>query len=196
MSKIVLLLGGARSGKSSFATRLAQNLANDQVHFIATAQPLDEEMKDRIAHHQQDRPESWQLSEQPYFPAVALEVSGATQRAKSVVVLDCLTILTANWLMFEEGTPEEREHRLHQAVGSFLTACRDQNLTAIIVSGEVGSGVVPAVPSGRQFRDWLGRLNQILAQQADECLLMVSGLPLDLKTQSTTLDDVTNRLQS
>ncbi|HEY0730054.1 MAG TPA: bifunctional adenosylcobinamide kinase/adenosylcobinamide-phosphate guanylyltransferase [Pyrinomonadaceae bacterium] len=170
--KLILVLGGARAGKSTFALRLAKEIAGEgSVTFIATAQALDEEMSQRIARHREERPSHWTTIEEPYrLDEALIKVSNP-----GVALVDCLTLFTSNWLLRED------EHTLNEVSNRFLTNVRSQSQTVIVVSNEVGLGLVPETPLGRSFRDLLGRVNQQFAEAADEVYLLVAGLPLRLK---------------
>src|SRR5438874_2134155 len=177
--RMILLLGGARAGKSSYAMRLAQvgeRASGDVVCFIATAQGLDEDMTKRIARHRADRPTNWRTIEEPCQIDEALrQASGAR-----IVIVDCLTLFVSNWLMRHEDE-HECEHFVRQITRDFVELARSRQQTIICVSNEVGLGVVPDTSLGRVFRDLLGRVNQDLAAAADEVYLLVAGLPLQLK---------------
>jgi len=171
--KVVLILGGARSGKSGFALRLAQELGQ-KVLFVATAEPLDEEMRERIEEHRKRRPESWRTLEAP------LEVGRRISQElkdEEVVLIDCLTLLLSN-LMGEGGKLQERAEA---ELEGLLRCMEEARASFILVSNEVGMGIVPEHKSGRLFRDLQGRANQLLADRADEVYFMVAGLPLRLK---------------
>lgn len=169
---ITLILGGARSGKSRYAQQLAS--VSDKVTFIATAQPCDDEMRERIQRHRQERPASWSTVE----VQVDLDTAIAEHSTSSeVLLIDCLSLYAAN-LMTAERSNEER---IQERVNSFCRALRTAGASVIVVSNEVGSGVHPSHPSGRFFRDLLGRINQQVAQEADHVLLMVAGIPLPVK---------------
>jgi adenosyl cobinamide kinase/adenosyl cobinamide phosphate guanylyltransferase len=138
------------------------------VSFIATAEPLDEEMKERIRRHQQERPPGWETLEAP------LEVPQALGQARhGVVLLDCLTLWVSNLLLAGRAVEGEVERLLEVAGRS--------GKTLIAVSNEVGMGLVPENPLGRRYRDLLGAANQRLAQEAQEVYLLVAGLSLRLK---------------
>lgn len=170
--KLILVLGGARAGKSTFALRLAKDYAGEgSVTFIATAQALDAEMEQRIARHREERPKNWTTIEEPYHLDEALvNVSDS-----GVALVDCLTLFVSNWLLRED------EHTLNEVTQRFLANVRSRTQTVIVVSNEVGLGLVPETPLGRTFRDLLGRVNQQFAEAADEVYLLVAGLPLRLK---------------
>ena len=170
MSRLILVLGGARAGKSAFALRLAEaQLGDRQGCFIATAQALDTEMAERIARHREERSARWITIEEPYQLDAALR-----QAAESTVVLiDCLTLFVSNWLLRSEN------EAMQTIVERLLANVKSQ--TVICVSNEVGLGIVPDNPLARTFRDLLGRVNQQFAAAADEVYLLVAGLPLKLK---------------
>lgn len=176
-SGITLILGGVRSGKSRFAQQLATELG-ERVLFIATGVPMDEEMRRRIELHQKARPKTWRTLETPTGVAKAI---GEHIKDADVVVLDCLTFLVSN-LMDNVHETEELE-ALEKEITGELSELLEQKKSAslIIVSNEVGMGVVPAYPLGRAYRDLLGRANQFIAQRADRVYLMIAGIPLELK---------------
>jgi adenosylcobinamide kinase / adenosylcobinamide-phosphate guanylyltransferase len=170
--RLVLVLGGARAGKSTYALGLAQE-KDGPVCFIATAQAFDDDMSARIDRHRSERPSQWQTIEEPY------EINRALHEASeaSVVIVDCLTLFVSNWLLRED----ECEHILREITADFVNTARSQRQTIICVSNEVGLGVVPETRLGRTFRDLLGRVNQDFAQAADEVYLLVAGLKMQLK---------------
>ena len=174
-SEIILILGGARSGKSRFAQQLATELG-ERVLFIATGVPMDEEMRRRIELHQKTRPKTWRTLETPTGVARAI---GEHIKDADVVVLDCLTFLVSNLM---DNETEESE-ALEKEITAELSELLEQKKTAslIIVSNEVGMGVVPAYLLGRAYRDLLGRANQFIARRADRVYLMIAGIPLELK---------------
>lgn len=168
---VTLVLGGVRSGKSRFAQQLGSGYPS--VAFIATARDTDDEMKAKIARHRLDRPAEWSTYEEPLKVA---EVLQAIDGRFEVVLIDCLTIFAANLLEFEAQGGD-----LDGAVRLFCDTLGSCQSSVILVSNEVGSGVVPEYASGRRYRDLLGELNQAVAAAADNVLLMVAGLPLVLK---------------
>ncbi len=170
--KLILVLGGARSGKSAFAQRLAASHA-DQVLFVATAEPGDEEMRARIAQHRADRPARWRTLEVPQAVASAL----ATVDPAPVVLLDCVTLWVTNLLHTREATWEAAARELEALLAWYHT----HPVELIVVSNEVGLGIVPADELSRTFREWLGWFNQRLAAEADAVYFMIAGLPIELK---------------
>jgi len=164
---LVLLLGGARSGKSRLAVRLASERGKPVV-FVATGEAGDEEMAERIARHRAERPAGWRTVEEP----VALLDALAATPADATVVVDCLSFWVANLL--DSRTAAEIEQEAAEAAA--LAAARD----TIAVSNEVGMGVVPATPLGRAYRDVLGRVNATWAGAAAEAYLVVAGRRLAL----------------
>lgn len=174
-SEIILILGGARSGKSRFAQQLATELG-ERVLFIATGVPMDEEMRRRIELHQKARPKTWRTLETPTGVAMAI---GEHIKDANVVVLDCLTFLVSNLMDNETKESEALEKEITAELSELLEQKKSASL--IIVSNEVGMGIVPAYPLGRAYRDLLGRANQFIARRADRVYLMIAGIPLELK---------------
>lgn len=173
MSKVTtLVLGGARSGKSLFAERLAR-AAGDGATYIATATAGDDEMRARIAHHQRRRDAGWRTVEEPLAVAEAIRRETA---AGQPVLVDCLTLWLSN-LMFADLDVEDETGRL-------IAALADARGPVVLVSNEVGMGLVPDTPLGRRFRDAQGRLNQAVAAAAPRVVFVAAGLPLELKTPS------------
>ena len=197
--RLILILGGARSGKSTFAERLVTSSGRTagsagSVAFIATATADDDEMRARIARHRASRPREWHTIEEP------LDLVGAVRQAyklADVLLLDCVTLWLGNMLAQESGQRESDdkgkeelcitsnlfdERPLNQ-IEELLTVVQSAgpNKTLIVVTNEVGLGVVPAYPLGRVYRDTLGYVNQRLAQAADRVYLMVAGMAVDIK---------------
>ena len=173
--ELILLLGGARAGKSAAAERLAQ--AGRRVLFIATAEALDEEMVRRIAAHRARRPSAWDTLEEPLDPGAA--ASPILDRYDTVV-LDCLTLWVNN-LLLRHPDGSGAEAAILEATGALLELTERSTATWIVISNEVGLGVVPPSPLGRTYRDALGRVNQLVAARANRVYLMVAGLTLELK---------------
>jgi adenosylcobinamide kinase/adenosylcobinamide-phosphate guanylyltransferase len=167
---LVLLLGGARSGKSALAVELAAQARRDVV-FLATAEARDEEMRARTARHRADRPGHWRTIEAP----MDLEAALSAVAADDCLILDCLSIWVANLL--EAGRSAAQIAELAEAIA---VQVRGRPGLTVAVSNEVGLGVVPATPLGRRYRDLLGRVNALWAKAADEALLVVAGRVLPL----------------
>lgn len=183
--RLTLILGGARSGKSRYALRLAaersqQNGQSRPVLYVATAQAGDDEMRERIAAHRAERPGHWRTLEAPLNAGAAI---AALPDDYAVVLVDCLTLLANNVIapLPEPVTEAPAARALQAEVDGLLAARATSRAEWIIISNEVGLGLVPPYPLGRAYRDALGRANQGLAAAADEVLFMVSGLPLKLK---------------
>ena len=174
-----LILGGARSGKSSYAQKLAEE-SGKSVTFLATAQALDEEMSARIRKHQSERPQQWQTFEIPFDIA-----SHSKEINSEVVILDCITLLVSNLIMkfVEDDLVEEGPFMkaVQKEMEELLSAIRVSNQRWIIISNEVGLGLVPPYPLGRVYRDGLGWANQRLAKEAKRVLFMVAGIPMVVK---------------
>jgi adenosylcobinamide kinase/adenosylcobinamide-phosphate guanylyltransferase len=191
MKTLTFVLGGARSGKSAFAQTLAQQRGGDEVLYAATLRETpdvlnDAEMRTRIQRHQSSRPAAWRTVVVGVGADPAREVSNALGAAR-VVLLDCLSLFVTGVLFGdtehydEAALAREAEQRAVDAVSNLLQAYRQHDVTWIVVSNEVGMGVVPAYASGRIFRDALGRANQYVARMADEAYFVVAGLPQRLK---------------
>jgi len=189
MGNIVLVLGGARSGKSGFA----QSLISDQerhclrtsVFYVATAGIEDDEMARRVARHRADRPDRWKTLE------AQNDVVGTLEEipSKSIVLLDCVTMMVTN-LMFSrrtewDGLSMEDERLVEQfvlgEVDRMLEVFRRRDISAVLVSNEVGQGLVPPYPLGRIFRDIAGWANQRIAKEADSVYLITAGIPQIIK---------------
>lgn len=184
-NRCIFVLGGARSGKSRFAQKLAESRGGE-VLFVATAEPLDRDMRERIEKHRRERPDSWRTIEAPIDLAARIEnnLNGAT-----VVLVDCLTLLVSNLLLGQErGFPptaeipaDEAESRILQEIHALVRLMRSAPAAFVIVSNEVGWGIVPESRLARIYRDILGRANQLVAEHADEVYLMAAGIPLKVK---------------
>lgn len=171
MSKrLTLILGGVRAGKSSYAQRLASRGA--RVLFLATAEAGDAEMEARIRAHRESRPAEWDTLEEP------LDVAGALApvlHRYDTVLLDCLTLWVSNLLLSDGDIDIPAE------VWRLLEVYREGDASWVVVSNEVGLGVVPATELGRAFADELGRVNQLVAAEADAVYFMAAGLPIAMK---------------
>jgi adenosylcobinamide kinase/adenosylcobinamide-phosphate guanylyltransferase len=174
--ELILILGGAGSGKSAFAQRLAQQKA-EKVLFVATAEAKDSEMTMRIRRHRRRRPGQWHTVEEP------LELARVIGEAMShqIAIVDCLTLWVSNLLQANEAQkPSGQEATVLAAARGLVDAYEKGEATLIIVSNEVGMGLVPPYPMGRLYRDVLGGVNQLLAAQANRVYLMVAGLAVEL----------------
>ncbi len=177
VSGLTLILGGARSGKSSFAEKIARE-AGKSVLFIATATANDIEMAERIRKHQASRPPEWQTLELPHNIAHHLDSSAAP-----VVIVDCITLLVSNVLCsLPEDTQDDVILRHSQIeIDELIAAQARCGGQWLVVSNEVGLGLVPPYPLGRIYRDALGFANQALAREASRVILMVAGIPMVIK---------------
>jgi adenosylcobinamide kinase/adenosylcobinamide-phosphate guanylyltransferase len=172
-NRVILIIGGVRSGKSRYAQKLAER--SKRVTFVATAERRDdEEMREKIERHRAERPSNWTTLEEPLSLAQCVL---SAEAASDVVLIDCLTLFASN-LLEAHGDNLEAARR---QVDDLCAAIKSPSCTVILVSNEVGSGVVPAYALGRRFRDLVGEINQRVAAVADTVLFMVAGLPLALK---------------
>lgn len=173
---ITFVLGGARSGKSSWALRYGDNLKGfNRYYYVATAEALDEEMKERICRHREERSKVWQTIEEPinlHFVLSKLNQKGA------IVLIDCLTLWLSNLLFRNKDNLKRLVENLEREIRSFKET---EEKWLIIVSNEVGLGIVPESPLGRLFRDEAGLLNQRIAEIADEVYFIIAGQSLLLK---------------
>jgi adenosylcobinamide kinase/adenosylcobinamide-phosphate guanylyltransferase len=178
--ELILILGGARSGKSIYAEQLALELGGPDVLYVATAQAFDDEMRTRIAAHRAARPQGWRTLE---APSLITGWRPAELGSARVVLLDCVTLLASNALLAAGDEPAipAGEAAVAGEIDALLAAYRAGTASWLVVSNEVGLGLVPPYPLGRVYRDALGRANQRLAAAADRVLFMVAGLPLTVK---------------
>lgn len=182
---IQLVTGGVRSGKSRYAEKLANR--SEQVTYIATALPIDDAMKDRIQHHQKSRPQAWKTLERDRdFHQVRNQ---EIWQGSNLFLLDCITILVTNHMMdaeidYDACTMEEinsLEKKILAQIKQLIDQAVVDEKDLVIVTNEVGLGLVPSYRLGNYFRDIAGRVNQYLAERADEVYLCVSGIPLCIK---------------
>lgn len=177
-SALLFVTGPARSGKSRFAADLA-SAGPGPVTFLATGVATDPEMARRIAAHRSERPAAWRTVE---APRDALGALGRAAEGSGTVLLDCLGFLVANWMEeLRAGADPAAEAEIGARAAALAAAARDCRARVIVVSNEVGWGLVPDHPSGRLFRDLLGRANQTMARHADRVWLVVAGLAVELK---------------
>ena len=179
MGKIILVTGGARSGKSSFAEKFALKLGNNRAAYIATAQIFDDEMKYRVKLHQQRRGENWTTFESPFNADKTI-----LQVAKNfdVILFDCVTIYLSNFICTENLDDEKILHeKFCTLINNLIGAVKKSDATVIFVSNEVGCGIVPENKLARHFRDFAGLANQMLANEAEKIFLTVAGFAVDVK---------------
>jgi adenosylcobinamide kinase / adenosylcobinamide-phosphate guanylyltransferase len=171
--QVTLVLGGARSGKSHYAQTLASGYR--RVTFVATARRSDAEMRERIARHRRERPARWKTVE---ASADLHKTIASESRKADLLLVDCLTLFVANAM---SRNPKKGSARI--VTEQVCQAIRASKASVIVVSNEVGSGIVPVYRSGRIYRDLLGQLNQEIAKIADTVVLMIAGIPLMVKAQ-------------
>ena len=172
MGKITFVLGGTRSGKSSYAVKHAEKLSS-KVAYVATCVPYDDEMHDRIRLHRQERPSLWITVEEPLNLVPKLKEIDAKV---DVMIFECLTLFVSNLLM-----EDLEENDINERVNQVMLTLKEVKYDSFIVSNEVGLGIVPEHALGRKFRDIAGRANQAVAQHADEVVFVVSGIPMQVK---------------
>ncbi len=171
-----LVIGGARSGKSKCAEHLARKWEMEgtgPVIYLATAQITDEEMGKRIKRHQDERPSHWLTVEEPLCPHEAIRHFSKEQ----IVILDCLSLLLNNWMFLGDCSEEQFFSRVHELCSTIAQS----EARIIVVTNEVGQGIVPADGVTRKYRDWLGWFNQEMAQIASTVIWVVAGIPVDLR---------------
>jgi adenosylcobinamide kinase/adenosylcobinamide-phosphate guanylyltransferase len=174
---LILVTGGSRSGKSRFALGLAEKREGPHT-YVATAQAFDDEMRRRIEAHRRARSAGWGLVEEPIRVPEAV---GAALRSAGIVLLDCVTLWISNLLLADDLFDESAAQACAEEL---LDGARGRpGAAVIVVTNEVGSGVVPETVLGRRFRDCAGRANEVIARAADEVYFMVSGIPLRIKPQ-------------
>ena len=183
MKKIILLLGGARSGKSSYAQELAKKMSTKGL-FVATAQAGDDDMRRRIENHKLKRPAAWRTLE------ITTDIGKAIENEiedDQIVIIDCITLLISNiFSRYDENTfaiieDSILEKDVLSEIDDLLKCLQRTEASFIIISNEVGLGIVPDNRMGRLYRDILGRVNQMLSHEADEVYLMAAGIPLRVK---------------
>lgn len=189
---LTLVIGGARSGKSAYAVELATAVGRSTL-YVATAEPIDAEMKARIRRHRRQRSQTWRTLEEPL--AFARRIAAEAEPGDTVIV-DCLTVWLGNLLekgigdASNPGAAETRRVR-RQALGELALLCelpKKKRVNLIVVSNEVGAGLVPPYPLGRVYRDLLGEANQFVAHRAAKVVLLVAGIPVDLKMLTRRID--------
>ncbi|MGA1870671.1 MAG: bifunctional adenosylcobinamide kinase/adenosylcobinamide-phosphate guanylyltransferase [bacterium] len=175
MSRLIFIVGGCRSGKTSYCIKLAEKY--EKVVYLATAQILDSEMQDRVRKHQEDRPSHWTTVEEPIkIDNRLLELDKSTQ----IVIIDCLTLYLSNLILMHEAS-EKPEEKIMHTIQELLRTIKQIDPIVAIISNDTGSGIVPDNQLARQFRDISGFMNQLVAREADEVYKMEVGIPLRLK---------------
>lgn len=169
MGKLIFILGGARAGKSSFALELAQK-SGKRVTFIATATPMDSEMRKRIRKHKKARPKSWETMEVTNNLDKKID-----QEKNGVILVDCLTIYVYHLMK------NLNQDKILNHIKKTISAIKKSRAEVIVVSNEVGAGIVPNNKLSRDYRDVLGKINQMFAQAAGEFYVMFAGFPIDIK---------------
>jgi adenosylcobinamide kinase/adenosylcobinamide-phosphate guanylyltransferase len=180
MAQVTFILGGCRSGKSRFALQTAGSLAAARRIFIATAVAFDPEMRERVARHQAERGREWTTVEAPLKLPEALETHG--REPQDLVLVDCLTLWVNN-LLLESAESSAVQMKIPQLVKAIESA----RCPVILVSNEVGAGIVPENPLARSFRDIVGNLNQAVAACAASVVWVVAGIPVPIKTRGESL---------
>ena len=182
MGKIILITGGARSGKSTFAEKFALKLGGGRAAYIATAQIFDSEMAYRVELHKSRRGDAWTTFE---APVAAHDTITAAGKNFSAILFDCVTVYVSNFLCAADLDDEaELYDNLRGLIVKLIDAALTVDATTIFVTNEVGGGIVPDNKLARRFRDLAGLANQMLAAQADKVFLTVAGIPVDIKKLS------------
>ncbi|MDT8316696.1 MAG: bifunctional adenosylcobinamide kinase/adenosylcobinamide-phosphate guanylyltransferase [bacterium] len=190
MSEFIFITGGRRSGKSAYALDLAESIGKKRL-YIATAEALDDEMKNRIARHQKERGDSWVTAEEP------IDVAGVIEKAKGhdVILIDCLTLWLCNIMHKNVPLPStpsregrgsnliEGDEEVLSRIDSLANACINNKTTVIAVTNELGLGVIPGDPLSRRYTDLAGIMNQRMAAAANRVVMTVSGIALTIKGQ-------------
>lgn len=185
MSNIILVTGGARSGKSNFAEYLCIK-QNNRTAYIATSIPFDDEMKNRVKKHQESRPKEWKTYE---IYKDIYSIVEELDNNHDTVIMDCVTLMVNN-LMFTYGIEvdkatsqelDELEEYIKEQIKKLMEAIKKTNLYFVIVSNEVGMGIVPENKLSRIYADFVGRANQLIAKYSDEVYFVVSGIPMKVK---------------
>ena len=179
LGKIILVTGGARSGKSTFAEKLALKFGNGRAAYIATAQIFDDEMAHRVKVHQLRRGDEWTTFESP---TAAEEKIFAAGKNFGAILFDCVTIYISNYLCAADIDDEQKLYDdIQQLIQKLIDAAKNSDAVTIFVTNEVGAGIVPENKLARRFRDLAGFANQTLANNSDKVYLTVSGIAVDVK---------------
>lgn len=178
MAEVILVTGGARSGKSTFAEKLALKIGNGRAAYIATAQIFDEEMAARVKIHRSRRSAAWTTFEAPFD---ADKIILAAAESFSVILFDCMTIYLSNWLCAKDLDDKNLAADFDAWLARLIDSAKNSRAAVIFVSNEVGAGIVPENKLARQFRDFAGLANQRIAAAADKVFLTVAGCAVDVK---------------
>ncbi len=185
MGKIILVTGGARSGKSAFAERYAKAHGR-KIAYIATAQVYDAEMELRVRLHKSRRPAAWRTYEAPSHADQAFREAASSH---DLILFDCLTVYTSNCLLrAKSASIEERGGEVMREIASLLLAAQEEKATSIFVTNEVGAGIVPENALAREYRDLAGRVNQRFAASAAAVYLVVSGIAVNISELAVHLE--------
>jgi adenosylcobinamide kinase/adenosylcobinamide-phosphate guanylyltransferase len=175
VNELTFVIGGCRSGKSAYALQTAEKITGDRKMFIATCLPQDDEMARRVAQHQKERSRIWTTVEEPlHLPEAILENSPQAD----VILIDCLTLWVSNLLM-KTGN----EKQIEESITRFIDTLGKAPIPIVLVSNEVGTGIVPENKLARQYRDLIGSVNQAVAKTAGKVVWMVAGIPVTVKGQ-------------
>ena len=173
MKEIVFVIGGCRSGKSSHALQTAEKMPGSRKIYMATCVPQDDEMKQRVAKHQKERSQGWETVEVPLeLPEAILENS----RKENVILVDCLTLWVSNLLMEADD-----EKKLEKMIAQLTATLEKAPGSIVLVSNEIGTGIVPENKLARHYRDLIGLANQAVAKTAGKVIWMVAGIPVTIK---------------
>lgn len=186
-SKIILVTGGARSGKSRFAEQYVAK-HGIEIAYIATAQIYDDEMKLRVELHKNRRPAEWTTYESPYMAENAIVEAS---KKHDTILFDCLTLYTSN-MLFAKSAPQEIKRRyeyVKERIEILLKTSRASKRQIIFVTNEVGMSIVPENALAREYRDLAGLVNQLIAANADEVYMVISGIAVDIKKIATKLEE-------
>lgn len=178
-AKIILVTGGARSGKSFFAEEYAKKIG-EKIAYIATAQIYDEEMKLRVEVHKNRRPLNWQTYESPFHAEASVQNAS---EAHDVILFDCVTLYLSNLLLSSDTrlNSAEKYNDIAKEFEKILETAKKNNTDIILVTNEVGMGIVPENALAREYRDFAGKINQLIAARADEVYWVISGIAVDIK---------------
>lgn len=174
--KLIFILGGARSGKSAYALKLAEAMASKKL-YLATAQALDKEMAEKIKKHKKQRGNNWTTIEEPIKLADVIR----GDKKHDVILLDCLTLWVSNLMSKESGVRSQKSEVIYKNINQLISTCKKSKANIVVVSNEVGLGIVPDNPLARKFRDIAGIANQKMAEAADEVYFVAAGMPMRMK---------------